>query len=121
MKAPGGKRGERRCEVGRAVWLEGEPDPSLGVIGEAIDGDALRSSGRWELADVDGEQCATEDRALGDIKSDIGGVRQGTADRDGLSSASKIGREPAEHRAREATVVVESVKQEVVVDRVEGG
>ena len=35
--------------------------------------------------------------------------------------SSNIGREPAEHRAREATVVVESVKQEIVVDRVEGG
>ena len=52
--------------------------------------------------------------------SHVGGVRQGTADRDGLSSASKIGREPAEHQASEATVVIESVKQEVVVDRVVG-
>ena len=48
-------------------------------------------------------------------------MTQGTADRDGLSSDSKIGREPAEHRAREATVVVESVEQEVVVDHVEAG
>ena len=99
MKAPGGKRGKGRREVGQAVWLEREPNTSLSVVGETIDGDALRSGSQGELADVDSEQSATKDRVLWDTKSDVGGVRQGTADRDGLISASKIGREPAEHRA----------------------
>ena len=63
MKAPGGKRGKGRREVGQAVWLEREPNTSLSVVGETIDGDALRSGSRGELADVDSTQCTGEDRA----------------------------------------------------------
>ena len=123
LKAPWGEDWERTGKLGRGrdVRAEGEPDPGLSVVRETVDRHAVCGRLGRQWGDVNREERSTENGALRYAEADVCSVWHCAADRHGLGSPPKVIWEPAQHRTSQTAGLVEEVKENVVVDGLEGG
>ena len=117
---PGFDIGETGGEGGVGGWSDGFGGKvELSVVGKAMKTEAMAAEDLAEGEHVQDEKEGAEYRTLGDTVSEWGSGGFAVVDGNVLVTVGKVGSEPGEDGASDASVVLKAGKEDGVVDGVE--